>query len=546
MFAWVLLLQAGVGATLVRRLNDNQIEFSCGETSLGLLLPFSRQVTFAVDESASKINTVLQKELAQECHLVCDGRTLPSDTVLCSYLHLDTRLICTHQEYHFVGFRPPIAPELHAKFLEYQKNKKANKNPNAEKEYPYTSSEIIADNLEGSIAGYLLHFLEHHFGPIHPFLTYKGPDTGIYSLQTGEQKMKGSQLKHDSHDDSPIRVSLTADFGAGTREAAYVSQLMIKDFNPHFTLHGGDVYYVGDMGEVSSNTLGIPPENTKYGVKFPIGSLGGFAMNGNHEMYSRGYGYFDELLPTMGIVNQTTGKPSGQGASYSALENAYWRVIDLDTGYHTYSEFTIESDNNTQPLPVIEWLKNEVKIGDSQDVRGIILISHHQYFSAFGKSAPSKATPSQIAALLPANRTILWLWGHEHRLAFYQQNFNQSGLDINVFGRCVGNGGFPSSVHQQPERSRESRLRAYDDRLYEIDVGFVKVPVGYNGWVFLTFQANTLAVEYRSLMHDASGNLSNTQSALLVTEQFTVDPKGSLVQVNFTIVDKNITVVSHA
>jgi len=89
-------------------------------------------------------------------------------------------------------------------------------------------------------------------------------------------------------------------------------------------------------------------------------------------------------------------------------------------------------------------------------------------------------------------------------------------------------------------------LKAYDDRLYEVDIGFVKVPVGYNGWIFMTFLNNTLAIEYRSLMLNATGGLSNNQSALLVLEKFVVDSKGNVIQTNFTVVDPNITVVTHA
>jgi hypothetical protein len=77
--------------------------------------------------------------------------------------------------------------------------------------------------------------------------------------------------------------------GAGTREADYVQALMIKDYAPHFTIHIGDVYYVGTVDEVQSNVLGIAPAGVQKGVKWPWGSRGTFALNGNHEMYTRGW-----------------------------------------------------------------------------------------------------------------------------------------------------------------------------------------------------------------------------------------------------------------
>ena len=58
-----------------------------------------------------------------------------------------------------------------------------------------------------------------------------------------------------------------------------------------------------------------------------LGSEGAFALNGNHEMYALGYGYFDHILPKLGV----RGSPRGQRASYFCLENDHWRIIALDT-----------------------------------------------------------------------------------------------------------------------------------------------------------------------------------------------------------------------
>jgi hypothetical protein len=68
------------------------------------------------------------------------------------------------------------------------------------------------------------------------------------------------------------------------------------------------MYYVGDQVEVDENFLGIrkPPANPVDPLCWPKGSQGTFALNGNHEMYARGYAYFDRMLPTLGpIVNGT-------------------------------------------------------------------------------------------------------------------------------------------------------------------------------------------------------------------------------------------------
>src|SRR5687768_7125569 len=119
-------------------------------------------------------------------------------------------------------------------------------------------------------------------------------------------------------------------------------------------------------------------------------------------------------------------------------------VLSMCAGYNTYSlEAKMDNSNNTQPKAVIAWLRDVVHLVNESDTRGIIILSHHQVESAFGGASP--ATPLQIAALLPANRTVLWLWGHEHRLAFYNLlSLEGAANPLNLYGRCVGNSGFPS------------------------------------------------------------------------------------------------------
>jgi hypothetical protein len=163
---------------------------------------------------------------------------------------------------------------------------------------------------------FVLEYLRHRFGPRHRFLTYKpgDADTGVYSMP----------------DESQIRIALAGDWATGTDEAVAVAKL-IAGFQPHYSIHLGDVYYVGDPAAVGENFLGIQnPENHFQPCLWPKGSHGSFALNGNHEMYSLGYSYFSQMLPTLGIV--VGGRPRGQGASFFCLENKYWRIVAVDTG----------------------------------------------------------------------------------------------------------------------------------------------------------------------------------------------------------------------
>src|SRR5258708_12352297 len=81
------------------------------------------------------------------------------------------------------------------------------------------------------------------------------------------------------------RVSIAGDWGTGTNEAECVAE-RIKEFDPHFTIHIGDIYYVGDPQSVNENCLGIKNPNNNYDpVRCPSGSKASFALNGNPTMY---------------------------------------------------------------------------------------------------------------------------------------------------------------------------------------------------------------------------------------------------------------------
>jgi len=153
-----------------------------------------------------------------------------------------------------------------------------------------------------------------------------------------------------------IRIALAGDWGTGTDEAAKVADEIVA-CGPHYSIHLGDVYYVGDPTEVGANFLDIPNPRFPYKpCKWPQGTEGAFALNGNHEMYARGFGYFDLILPALGL----RGSPRGQGASYFCLENDDWRIIALDTGYNSVGVPILEQfiqPDCALPPTLIEWLR---------------------------------------------------------------------------------------------------------------------------------------------------------------------------------------------
>jgi hypothetical protein len=290
---------------------------------------------------------------------------------------------------------------------------------------------------------------------------------------------------------SNVRVSMAGDWGTGTEESFQVAN-GIEQFQPHFTIHLGDVYYVGDPLSVNENCLGIKNPNNNYDpVKWPIGLKGSFGLNGNHEMYANGGGYFDVLLPRLGL-RDTNGKATGQQTSFFCLENQYWRIIAIDTGYNSVGIPLVSGIPVINSIPgvggncelraeLMEWLKDVVK--PDADKRGIVLLSHHQNYSAFQGSYDKPARQLWEAGL---RRSVLWFWGHEHRLAGY--DLYGTG-DLKSFGRCVGHGGMP--VDRGTPTHPPTPL-FFDNRL--APNGF-----GMNGFLNLTFNGPTLEISYCDL-----------------------------------------------
>jgi Calcineurin-like phosphoesterase len=318
------------------------------------------------------------------------------------------------------------------------------------------------------------HYARQRLGPRHAFpdYTHRAGDTGVYRL---------------AGDGAGVRVALAGDWASGTDEAAAVAAV-IAAAAPHFTIHLGDIYYVGDEAEVCANFLGGPAAHHQP-APWPRGRRGTFALNGNHEMYARGRAYFDVLLPQLGL----SAGPA-QHASFFCLENRYWRIIALDTAYNSVAWPLLEelpwrpfAPANSLTGAQLRWLRDSVRPGE--DRRGLIILTHHPPCSRFERAYPGPAR--QLARLI--HRPVLWFWGHEHRLAVYERFAGEHGFE--VFGRCIGHGGMPVELHPLV-RDESARLVFTDVRRYPNDE---RIEVGYNGYAELAFTDERLAIEYRDL-----------------------------------------------
>lgn len=338
----------------------------------------------------------------------------------------------------------------------------------------------LAVLLDSDVGPWISTYLKYVFQPRHAFQDYRdGSDDGVY------------ELRGDSAG-GPVRVAMAGDWGSGTKESERVAAGM-ANFAAHYTIHLGDVYYVGDADEVRENFLGLAPPNIRA-VRWPGGSHGSFALNGNHEMYANGTAYFDLMLPALGTTRAAVGGSRPQRASFFCLKNDAWLVIGLDTGYNSIGWPIVSKIPVVNRIPAVggdcrleaalcDWLRTTV--APYIKGRGIVLLSHHQYYSAFDDEYPILG--QQLAEFF--KEPVLWFWGHEHRLVVYDCFHLADG--IRAFGRCVGHGGMPVSLD---DPTRGDRPLVWSDRrpYTRLDTQ----AVGYNGYVTLVFERDALSVEY--------------------------------------------------
>lgn len=351
--------------------------------------------------------------------------------------------------------------------------------------------------LPSHLAAWIPHVIRYWFHKKHPFRDYTTPGKGNGIFKIADR----------------ATFSLVGDWATGTDEAQKVADC-VEQFAPDYTIHLGDVYFVGDESEVKENFLGeatspYPP------VKWPVGKLGSFALSGNHEMYARGNGYFESILPRIGLRKSGAEWGEGQWASFFCLENKYWRIIALDTGYNAagtdWGKFPVFEKSKfirtstrfkprcNLPEAVLAWLQDTVN--PDADNRGLLLLTHHGCYSAFSDWYQIPAR--QLARII--HRPVIWFWGHEHKLTIYDRYHVPEGIE--AYGRCIGHGGMPVERGQLPDL--DCPWLAWDNRRYR---NGEDINVGFNGHANLSLDGPELHVEYVDL-----------NSTLLFKEDWRID-----------------------
>jgi Calcineurin-like phosphoesterase len=236
------------------------------------------------------------------------------------------------------------------------------------------------------------------------------------------------------------RLVVVGDWGTGLPRARDVAARMREKIDEALAggrqvhvIHLGDIYYSGLESEDKRRFLDlwpVTPRQADAGVT-------SWSLNGNHDMYSGGFGYFGTVLADPRFRHQWSA--DGKPTSFFRLRSPSWDFIGLDTSWDTdvVSAGQVAVLEDPQAGYVAE------TAGGSG--RRLVLFSHHQLVSYYDKADIGTALPAKLAPVLTTDRVTAWWWGHEHRAVTYAE---AGGVH---YPRCLGNGGVPVQPSPDPQ-----------------------------------------------------------------------------------------------
>jgi calcineurin-like phosphoesterase family protein len=277
----------------------------------------------------------------------------------------------------------------------------------------------------------LLHIAPGSFTPDDPDWYVVIAQGVLERLAAGNAPFNAAPAEYDSVADN-ARLIVVGDWGTGLPRARDVATHMQRQVAEALAsgrqvhvLHLGDVYYSGLESEDQRRFLDlwpVTPEQAEAGVT-------SWSLNGNHDMYSGGFGYFGTLLGDHRFTRQRS--PDGKTTSFFRLRSPSWDFVGLDTAWDP------DVTSGGQIAVLRDPQASYVARVAAGSPRKLVLFSHHQLVSVYDKSDLGAVLPAKLAPLLDASRVTAWWWGHEHRAITYQA---ASGVR---FPRCLGNGGVP-------------------------------------------------------------------------------------------------------
>ena len=311
------------------------------------------------------------------------------------------------------------------------------------------------------------------------------------------------------------RVAIIGDWGTGTHDAKDMLVKIMDIHKPDAIIHLGDIYYAGTPAQCKANFLDVFDEIFSTRERVPV-----FNLPGNHDYYALAKGFYGLLEQ----INPASEPSWQQRTSYFCLrtEDNSWQFLGMDTGIGDYDPKDQISNTYTGPVlqpSEIEWHRDKLENFNGRT----ILLSHHQLFSANNRIGAKKANRPYLNEHLyevfsPYFNSIgMWLWGHEHNLAMYQNDL--FGL---AKGRLLGCGSYNAAHEEDP----------YKVNYPEVPYLYPMVKLGitsnyYNhGYAILDMKrkqpSDSLNIKYYQLpvwMGDESKNLPDDQEHELFKEE---------------------------
>jgi hypothetical protein len=173
-----------------------------------------------------------------------------------------------------------------------------------------------------------------NFTPDDPDWVIKIAEAALGHLAMGNAPFNPKPAEHAISDSA--RLVIVGDWGTGLPRAQAVAKLMATEIAEALAagrqvhvIHLGDVYYSGLPSEVKRHVLAYWPvtaEQARAGVT-------SWSLNGNHDMYSGGFGYYQNLLGDPRFAAQHSA--DGAATSFFRLTSPSWDFVGLDTSWDT-------------------------------------------------------------------------------------------------------------------------------------------------------------------------------------------------------------------
>ena len=306
---------------------------------------------------------------------------------------------------------------------------------------------------------WIVHFADRYlnlevgrFQPDDPGWYLQIARSSLEHLARGNHPFNQLPAEHQVSDTA--RIVLVGDWGTGIGRARDVAAGMRQEVEEALAagreahvVHLGDVYYSGLPSEDQRRFLAYWPVTAAHAGS----GVTSWSLNGNHDMYSGGFGYFGTLLADSRFAAQRS--PDGQPTSFFRLSSPSWDFVGLDTSWDrdvmSKGEIAVLQDPQAGYVAKLA--------GESK--RKLVLLSHHQLTSAYDQADLGPELGGKLAPVLGGGRVTAWWWGHEHRAMAYKP---YGGVQ---YPRCLGNGGVPVLL-DPPMTAAVRQVADWDSRRY--------------------------------------------------------------------------------